>query len=307
MNVFVTGGNGFIGTHLVKKLNHEGHQITIFDNFSNSLKTNYLEKENKNIQIIEGDIRNFEDISKCISGHDIVIHLAAKINVIESIKNPKETFEVNVTGTENILRACKKHNIKKIIALSSAAVYGDNDDPNFKFYEENHTNAVSPYGSSKLKMEESIFENCKNKEIRSIILRLFNVYGKGQSDEYSGVISKFVNNIKNNQPLIIFGDGNQTRDFIHIDDVIELIHSIINLNFDKEFEVYNIGNGKSWKIIDIANLMIKISTTKNKILFKEKRYGEINHSIASIEKAKNKLNFSPQIILEKGIKKILLL
>lgn len=307
MNVFVTGGNGFIGTHLVKKLNHEGHQITIFDNFSNSLKTNYLEKKNKNIQIIEGDIRNFEEISKCIIGHDIVIHLAAKINVIESIKNPKETFEVNVTGTENILKACKKHNIKKIIALSSAAVYGDNDDPNFKFHEENNTNAVSPYGSSKLKMEESIFENCKNSEIRSIILRLFNVYGKGQSDEYSGVISKFVNNIKNNQPLIIFGEGNQTRDFIHIDDVIELIHSVININFDKEFEVYNIGNGKSWKIIDIANLMIKISYSKNKILFKEKRYGEIIHSVASIEKAKNKLNFSPQIILEKGIKKFLLL
>lgn len=305
MNIFVSGGNGFIGTHLVKKLNQEGHQITIFDNFSNSSKIDNMRKED--LQIIEGDIRNFKELSKSMIGHDLVIHLAAKISVTESIKNPEETFEVNVKGTENILKACKKHNIKKIIALSSAAVYGDNDNPNLKFHEEDKTFAISPYGTSKIKMEESILQSSKTNGIKSIVLRLFNVYGKGQTDEYAGVISKFINVIKNNLPLIIFGEGNQTRDFIDIDDVIQLINNIINLNFEKKFEVYNVGNGKSWKIVDLANLMIKIASSKNKIIFKEKREGEIIHSIATIDKAKKELNFNPKISLEEGIRKFLLL
>ena len=307
MNIFVSGGSGFIGTHLIKKLNQTGHKITIFDNFSNSSKIENMRKHKKNIQIIEGDIRNFEELSKSIIGHEIVIHLAAKISVTESLKNPEETFEVNVKGTENILKACKKHKIKKIIAFSSAAVYGDNDNPNYKFQEDNKTLPISPYGTSKIKMEESILRSSKQDGIKSIVLRLFNVYGKGQTNEYAGVISKFIECIKNNQSLIIFGGGNQTRDFIDIDDVMELINNIINLNFEKEFEVYNVGNGESCKIVDLANLMIKISSSKNKIIFKEKREGEITHSIAAIDKAKKELNFDPKISLEDGIKKFLLL
>ncbi|MCV0400966.1 MAG: NAD-dependent epimerase/dehydratase family protein [Nitrosopumilus sp.] len=307
MNIFVSGGCGFIGTHLIKKLNQVGHSVTIFDNFSNSSKTENIKKQKKNLQIIEGDIRNFEELSKSIIGHDLVIHLAAKISVTESLKNPNETYEVNVKGTENILKACKKNSIKKIIALSSAAVYGNNDNPNHKFRENDKTIPISPYGISKIKMEESIQKSSKTDKNNSIVLRLFNVYGKGQTDEYAGVISKFIDKIKNNESLIIFGEGNQTRDFIYIDDLVELITNIINQNFKKKFEVYNIGNGKPCKIIDLANLMIKISPSKNKIIFKEKREGEIVHSIAAIDKAKKELNFNPKISLEVGIKKLLLL
>jgi len=304
MKVFVTGGAGFIGKYLVKKLLDQGHEITIFDNFSNSSKEK-LKQELENIQIIEGDIRNMDRISECLQNYDIVIHLAAKISVTDSIKNPKETFEINVEGTKNVLKACAKQNVKKFVALSSAAVYGNNLESEKILSEINDTNPISPYGESKLEMEKIIKEFCEISKISGIVLRLFNVYGKGQTDEYAGVITKFADSIEKNNPLIVYGNGNQTRDFVEINDVIEIINEIILLDFKKKFNIYNIANGKPIKIIDLANLLIEISGKKIEISFQEKREGEILHSAAAINKVKNELGYNPKIDLKKGIKKFL--
>ena len=304
MRIFVTGGAGFIGKYLIRKLLVQNHEIVIFDNFSNSSK-NELKSEFQNITIIEGDIRNLEKISEHLENIDIVIHLAAKISVTDSIKNPKEVFEVNVEGTENILKACLKHNVKKFIALSSAAVYGNNFEFGKNFSEHDNTNPISPYGESKLDMEKAIEKICQKYDIKGIVLRLFNVYGKGQTDEYAGVITKFVESIKKNNSLIIYGDGNQTRDFISIEDVIEIIDKIITSKFEKKFEIFNFANGKVTKIIDLANLILTISGKKLKINFKEKRKGEILHSTASIAKIKKKFEYSPKIDLKQGVEKFL--
>ena len=156
MNILVTGGAGFIGKHLVKFLIENKNNVSILDNFSNSKKKSISQFEKYQIKIFEGDIRNNEDILKASKNQDLVIHLAAKISVEESIKNPSETFEINVKGTEKILKSCKKNGVKKIIVASSAAVYGEGDQQN-KIKEESTLNPISPYGVSKMKMEKNTY------------------------------------------------------------------------------------------------------------------------------------------------------
>jgi len=192
MKIVVTGGAGFIGLHLVNHLLKEENQITILDNFSNSDKNLTKILQHKNLKIIEGDIRKIDDMNNCLKEQDIVIHLAAKISVSQSILNPSETFEVNVDGTKNVLEACKKNNIKKIIIASSAAVYGEGMY-GMKLKENTKTDPVSPYGKSKLIMEQEIEKNIlKYNKLDCVILRFFNIFGVGQTSEYAGVITKFV-------------------------------------------------------------------------------------------------------------------
>ena len=305
MKIFVTGGAGFIGKYLVKLLIEQKHKVTIFDNFSNSSKEEILNEPYDQASVVKGDIRNYEDISKSLEGNDIVIHLAAKISVTESISNPIGTFETNVQGTENVLKACAKYKIKKFVALSSSAVYGNNDNPNHSFKENDDTKSISPYGQSKIDMEKIIEKSSKEYNLNSIVFRLFNVYGKGQTDEYAGVISKFANCIKKNISLRIYGDGNQTRDFVAIEDVVNLINKQITSKFENIFDVFNIGCGQSTKITELAKLMVKISGEKNKIIFEDQKEGEILHSKASIEKAKRYLDYNPKISLNEGIAKFL--
>ncbi len=303
MKIVVTGGAGFIGKHLVKLLLEKGNIVTIFDNFSNSSKKSISDIIDLGGKVIEGDITKLNEIANAVKDQDIVIHLAAKISVQESIKNPSETFQINVDGTMNVLIACEKNNIKKIIVASSAAVYEESGSSDVKLTEESKTNPISPYGESKLKMEQKIKEFTSKHGIDCVILRFFNIYGVGQSDEYAGVISKFKKSIQKNMPLIIYGDGSQTRDFVSIDDIINLIYEISILKF-KKTDVFNIGNGKAISIIDLANLMIKISEKKLTIIFKEKKQGEIFHSTAAIDKSRTKLGYNPKILLKEGIQKL---
>ncbi len=183
MKIFVTGGAGFIGKHLIKSLN-QNHEITVFDNFSNSSEEDLYKLDLKKIKIVNGDIRKLEDIKNELPGHEIVIHLAAKISVNESVLNPNETFEVNVKGTENVLNIAILNNIKKFFAFSSAAVYGNKTNSINPYIEYDETNPISPYGESKVRMEEKNF-SIGEKKIDSKIFRLFNVYGKGQTKEYA--------------------------------------------------------------------------------------------------------------------------
>ena len=303
LRILVTGGAGFIGKHLVKSLIEKGNAVTIFDNFSNSSKKSVSDLIDIGAKVIEGDIIKYDKISDAVKDQEIVIHLAAKISVQESIRNPLETFQVNVNGTKNVLVACEKNRVKKLIVASSAAVYGESL-PDIKLTEESETNPISPYGESKLKMEQKIREFTSKHNIDCVILRFFNIYGIGQSDEYAGVISKFANCIKHNIPLTIYGNGNQTRDFVAIEDIVNLICRIVTLRLEKRFNVYNIGNEKS-TIFDLANLMIESSGKNIEIIFKERKQGEIIHSAASIDKAKENLGYNPEICLKKGIEKFL--
>ena len=300
MKILVTGGAGFIGKHIVNYLLKKKYTVTIFDNFSNSKKDSIVDLIKLGAKVIEGDIKKIEDIQNACIGQNTVVHLAAKISVPESIKNPIETFENNVDGTKNVLIASKKNNVKKIIAASSAAVYGKSD-PNVKLTEDFQMNPISPYGDSKRKMELEIKKFAVKNNVSCTILRFFNIYGIGQTPEYSGVITKFIERIKENKSLIIFGDGLQTRDFIAIDDVVESIHNAI---LSSKSGTYNIASGEITTIKEIAELMISIKGIKIDIEYTEELKGDIRNSHADISLAKKEINYFPKCKIDK-IKQLL--
>ena len=294
MKIIITGGAGFIGKHLVEFLIKKENDITIFDNFSNSTYESTKYFENLGVKIIKGDIRRLEDINKAVKGNEVVIHLAAKISVDESIKNPSETFQTNVEGTKNVLIACKKNQIKKIIASSSAAVYGESK-VDVKLTEKSKIKPISPYGESKVRMENEIKKNCENQNMEYVILRFFNIFGKNQSPEYAGVITKFIKKIEMDKPLEIFGDGMQVRDFVSVNDVINSIyHSIEN----GKNQTYNIASGNSITIKQLAKLMIHLSKKDIKIIHNDEKKGDIRFSEADISLAKKELHYLPKYSLE---------
>jgi len=295
MEILVTGGAGFIGKYLVRSLLEKGDSVTIFDYFSNSTKDSVSSLVDLGAKVIEGDITKPQDIQNAITDQDVVIHLAAKISVPESINNPSETFRVNVDGTRNVLAVCEKNHVKKLIVSSSAAVYGEGS-PNVKSTEESKTNPISPYGESKVRMEEEIREFELKHDIDCIILRFFNIYGIGQSSEYSGVITKFMEKIKQEKSIEIFGDGLQTRDFVAIDDVIDSIHNAIS---SSKSGTYNIASGKTTTIKELAELMVSISGKKLKIQYAAALKGDIRNSQADISLAKKNIGYSPKFKLDK--------
>ena len=284
MRVFVTGGAGFIGINLCKKL-AVLHKVTVYDNFSNSNKENFPVMEN--VTLIVGDILDNSKLLYSMKNHDVVIHLAAKTDVIDSIHNPDNTFQTNVQGTQNVLDSCKSNNILKIIMTSSAAVYKNSNN---SVDEVSTTEPLSPYGESKLDMENITVKS----EIDYSILRLFNVYGNGHT---TGVIANFRKNILENTPLTIFGDGKAIRDFIHIDDVVDAII----LSMKSTSGIYNIASGYGTSISDLAKLLIRLSGKNSEIIYKSARGGEIIYSVANIIKSKKELGFYTKISLKNGL------
>jgi len=301
MEILVTGGAGFIGKYLVRSLLEKGDSVTIFDNFSNSTKDSVSSLVELGVKVIEGDITKPIELLNAAKDQDIVIHLAAKISVSESISNPSETFRINADGTRNILTACEKNCVKKLIVSSSAAVYGEGA-PNVKLTEESKTNPISPYGESKVSMEQEIKQFVLGHDIDCIILRFFNIYGIGQTSEYAGVITKFLKRIRQEKPLEIFGDGMQTRDFVAVDDVINSIHNAISYG---KSGTYNIASGKAVTIKELAEQMILLSGKKLEIQHTAAKKGDIKYSQADIHLAKKSLKYNPKIPLKEGIKDLL--
>jgi len=203
-----------------------------------------LEASRGNAPVYDMEGKKFQLIQRSKVLEIDSFQLVASTKLEESIKFPEQTFSTNVDGTENVLNSCVRHNIKNIVAASSAAVYGETQ--NIPISENNKTNPSSPYGESKLKMEEYIQSFSKKHNLNSIILRIFNVYGPGQSPEYAGVITKFLEKISKNEALEIFGDGLQTRDFVSVQDVIESIFCAISKIEGRQGTIFNIGSGK-WK------------------------------------------------------------
>ena len=300
MKIFITGGAGFIGTHLCKKLLTQNHDVTVYDNFSNSTQENFISATKNKVTIISNNILDYSKLVSSMKNYDVVIHLAAKISVNDSIKNPKATFDTNVHGTLNVLNSCLQNNIAKIIATSTAAIYQSVSAKTIL----NETSTLvpsSPYGTTKMEMEKIINDFVNTNKISATILRLFNVYGDGQSIEYAGVISKFKEQMNNDSPLIIYGDGSAIRDFIHVDDVTDaIILSITHQN-----STYNIASGTSISISDLAKIMISLSHKEIKILYKPSRPEDILYSAADITLAKTNLGFIPKISLKSGLEQFL--
>jgi len=298
MHILITGGMGFVGSHISEYLVKQGHKITIYDNLSNS-QTMFSDS---NIKIIEGNILDYPLLTKSLINIETVIHLAAQISVSDSIKDPENTMRINVDGTKNVLTGCIENNIKNFIGISTAAVFGSQEEI---LSEISTPYPISPYGKSKLMMEEIIMDFSKKHNLNSIVLRFFNLYGPRQSPQYAGVITKFLKNIRENKLLEIYGDGNQTRDFVHIDDAIKCINLAIKNLEGKTGRIYNIGSGKSTSILKLTNLLLKLTKKDMPIQFKPGIKGDIIHSQTSINLAKKELGFEPKISLEEGLSRFL--
>ena len=298
MKFFITGGAGFIGRHLVAKLLHDKHEITIFDNFSSSSKNDITHLLEDGVGLVTGDILDYDLLLKSMPNYDFVIHLAAQTSVSQSVANPKTTADIIVDGTVNVLKSCVKTNVKNIIFSSSAAVYGNSI--NTLLAENAQLSPLSSYGASKLVAEYNLLAFSKLFGLNCISLRLFNVYGNGQSSE-AGVIRKFLKNISEDAPLEIFGDGTQTRDFVHVSDVIEAFYCAIRNIDAKSGNVYNIGSGIATSINELASLLISSKGKDLQVIHKPALEGEIKDSKADISLAENDIGYSPHVPLSDGL------
>ena len=298
MKFFVTGGAGFIGRHLVTRLLHDKHNVTIFDNFSSSSKNDITHLLEDGADLVTGDILDYDLLLKSISNHDFVIHLAAQTSVSQSVVNPKTTVDVIVDGTVNVLKSCVKTNVKNLIFSSSAAVYGNSLD--ILLSENSQLSPLSTYGASKLVAEYNLRAFSKLFGLNCISLRLFNVYGNDQSSEV-GVIRKFLKNISKDVPVEIFGDGTQTRDFVHVSDVIQAFYCGIRNIEAKRGDVYNIGSGTVTSINELASLLISSKGKDLQVIHKPALEGEIKDSKADISLAENDIGYSPQVLLSDGL------
>jgi len=297
--VAITGGAGFIGYWTAKRLIQEGFEVKILDNLYTA---NMLDKIRElGLEVVKVDVRNTYDLERAFKGLDYVIHLAALLSVEESLKNPKLYHEVNATGTLNVLEAAWRAGIDKVIYASSAAVYGI---PSELPIRENHpTNPISIYGASKLAGEAYCTSFYNTFGLKTIILRYFNAYGPGQSQEYAGVIKRFIERIKHGKPPVIYGDGYQTRDFVHVEDIANA--NFIALTSNVGFGIFNIASGKSITILDLAKMILDLMDSNLQLVFAPSRKGDIRHSLADICKAKEILGFEPQIDLRSGIRKLI--
>ena len=297
MKFLVTGGAGFIGKHLIVELLRDDHNITIFDNFSSSSKNDVVHLLENGVNLVTGDILDYDLLLKSMSNYDFVIHLAAQTSVEQSIVDPETTIDINVEGTVNVLKSCVKTNVKGLISTSTAAVYGSSPTP---ISETSQPNPISSYGASKLVTEYNLQAFSRFFGLNCISLRLFNVYGNGQSTD-AGVIRKFLKNISEKIPLEIFGDGTQTRDFVHISDVIQAFYCAIRNIEAKRGEVYNIGSGSATSINELAALLLSGKGKDLQLIHKPALEGEIKDSKADISLAENDIGYSPQMSLSDGL------
>jgi UDP-glucose 4-epimerase len=304
MYVLVTGGAGFIGSHLVDKLVSSGCNVRVLDNLSSG-KTSNIEGHLKSgkVELIEGDINNFETVKGAVKGCDAIAHLAAIISVPFSMKNPKLTCETNIGGTLNLLSNAAEKNVGKFVFISSCAVYGE---PKYLPVDEVHpTNPLSPYAESKLLAERYCLGFHERQLLKSVVFRLFNVYGPRQGlNEYSGVITKFIDRLRSGQPLVIYGDGSQTRDFVHVSSVAEAIKNAL-LGSTGDGEVLNIGTGKSVSVKELAQTLLKSAHSKLTISYEAPRAGEIKFSYANTSKAKRLLGLESGVCLSDGLRDLL--
>lgn len=303
--VLVTGGAGFIGSHLVDELMSEGVGVVVLDDFSGGSRENLSSHLGEpNFCLVAGDIRTEADVKRALEKMDAVFHLAATVSVDLSVKNPLLVNEVNVGGTLNVLRESLKAGVKRFVYASSCAVYGE---PIHLPIDEDHpTRPISPYGVSKLAAEHYCRIFYEVYGLETVCLRFFNVYGPRQVvGPYSGVITKFINRLKRGRQPTIYGDGEQTRDFVFVRDVVDAcLRAMCCKNCVGE--VINVGTGIETSINKLANVLVELFNLHDiKVAYAEPRAGDIRKSCADLSKAKRLLGYKPKVPLTEGLSMLL--
>lgn len=300
MKALVTGGAGFIGSNLVKQLLEDGHNVTVLDNLSSGYRSNI--ETIGDVHFIEGDIRDDSAVDKAVKGAEVVFHLAASVGNKRSIDHPLIDADINVMGTLKILEAARREGVRKIVASSSAGIFGELKVLPIK--EDHPVEPDTPYGSSKLCMEKECLAYSKLYDIEAVCLRYFNVYGPNQRfDAYGNVIPIFVFKMLKSEPLTVFGDGEQTRDFINVRDVVQAnIKAAMARGVSGAF---NTGSGSRISINSLIDLIRKNSDMKPYVIHGAPRPGDVRHSLADISAARESFGFSPTVTMEDGLREYL--
>lgn len=304
MTIVVTGGAGFIGSHLVDRLLEEGNEVIAVDNFDpfydRSIKEDNIadHREHESYRLVEEDIRNIDELcKKIIEDIDVIVHLAAKGGVRASVENPVAFQEVNVMGTQNLLELARERGVTQFIFGSSSSVYGTNK--NVPWSEDDKVlKPVSPYASTKVSGELMGHVYSELYDMRFLALRFFTVYGPRQRPDLA--IHKFLRLMSNGDPITLYGDGSSRRDYTYIDDIIDGIMAAIDYN-DSMFEIINLGNNSTFALLELIEVMEKASGLEANKTFGAKRPGDVPQTWADIDKAKRLLDYSPGVDLEKGL------
>lgn len=304
MKFLVTGGAGFIGSNIVKKLLSQEHTVRVLDNFATGKRENVTPfRDNPRFELVEGDLRSFHTVRTCVKDIDFVLHQGALPSVPRSIHDPITTNDVNISGTLNILEASKEFNVKRVVFASSSSVYGDNEI--LPKSEEMKINPLSPYALSKYTGERycQIFSALYGLE--TVCLRYFNVFGPSQDpmSQYSAVIPKFIMLLENDQSPFIYGDGTQSRDFTYVDNVVNA-NLLACTAVGASGKVFNIACGERYSLLALIDTLNTILEKNIKPVFKESRPGDVVHSLASIEHAAQNLHYQPTVHFKDGLKKL---
>jgi UDP-glucose 4-epimerase len=285
----ITGGSGFIGGRLVRSFSE--NRVRLLD--VEAPPTTF-----DNVDVIQGDIRNQETVKRAVAGSDVVFHQAGLVDVTESVVDPKASHSINAAGTLNVLEAARKHDVRVVIA-SSAAVYGDPDTR--PIVESATPDPTSPYGLDKLAADQYARLYHDLYGLETVALRYFNVYGPGQDGgDYAGVIETFLEQASNDDPITVHGDGEQTRDFVHVEDVVEA--NRLAAETDAVGNAYNIGTGESVRIYRLAERIRSLVDSSSEIVHTEPREGGIRHSCADVTRARERLGYEPEISIEEGLR-----
>lgn len=305
LNTFITGGLGFIGSHVIEGLIEQGN-VTAFDDLSSGKIENVGHCiGSSKLKVTTGDIRNAGHLFAALrdSKSEVVIHLAGAVSVIRSVEDPELVNQINVDGTVNTLRACVRAGVRKVIFASTAAVYEKSSLP---LNEDSRLAPLSPYAASKAAGEAYCRAFAHSYHLETVVMRLFNVYGPRRAEgPYSGVMVRFAQAIKDGAPFTIYGDGFQVRDFVHIQDVVKAVRLAMQRQF-AEYEVLNIGSGVGTSVNELAGIFSTASgTSRPKSEHVPGRTSEVRDSRADISRAKSVLGFSPTVNLSNGVSEYL--
>ncbi|MGH2581508.1 MAG: SDR family NAD(P)-dependent oxidoreductase [Anaerolineales bacterium] len=299
--VLVTGGAGFIGSHLVHALVERGDSVRVFDNFSSGSRQN-LKGLDGRIQTIEGDLRDREQVRQAVHEIDLIFHQAAFVSVPESIEKPSECFHVNAQGTVEVLEAARLESVRHVVLASSAAVYGDNQ--NTPLQETLPSMPLSPYASSKLFNENlaTLYTNVLNLPVTA--LRYFNVFGPRQSPNspYAAVIPKFIDALSKGEAPIVYGNGMQTRDFVFVEDVVRA-NIFASENTPQAGRAYNICSGKETSLLDLLEILSVLIPNSKAPKFADPRLGDVARSIGDPTLAETQLGFKTRTSLADGLRR----
>ncbi len=304
MRALVTGGAGFIGSHLVDALLARGHDVIVLDNFSTG-KVENLPQGHPRLHVLRADVRDGRAVAQAMQGVDVVFHLAARVSVPASIQDPLTTHAINVTGTMHVLEAARQAGARRVVLASSAAVYGEPEQ--LPLSEDAPLRPLSPYASSKVANEADARAYAASLGLETVALRFFNVYGPRQRADspYSGVIARFVEALAQGRAPIVFGDGRQTRDFIFVHDVVTALLRAADAAVHVVGRAFNVCTGRAVSLLDLLDVLYRFYPHAPRPRFAPPRPGDIRHSRGDPSLAEQALGFRARVPLDQGLARLI--